>query len=60
MAMYATAAGGATFLGNAVVSAVLPWGGPGGVVWTFVALYAVAFVVLSFLRLPRGAEAAGH
>ncbi|MDR6573877.1 MFS family permease [Curtobacterium sp. 320] len=60
MAMYATAAGGATFLGNAVVSAVLPWGGPGGVVWTFVGLYVLAFVVLSFLKVPEGAEAAGH
>ena len=60
MAMYATAAGGATFLGNAVVSAVLPWGGAAGVVWTFVVLYALAFVVLSFLRVPAQAEAAGH
>ncbi|WP_082517905.1 RbtT/DalT/CsbX family MFS transporter [Curtobacterium sp. Leaf183] len=60
MAMYATAAGGATFLGNAVVSAVLPWGGAAGVVWTFVVLYALAFVVLSLLRVPAQAEAAGH
>lgn len=60
MAMYATAAGGATFLGNAVVSLVLPWGGPGGVVWTFVGLYVVAFVVLSFLKVPEEAEAARH
>lgn len=58
MAMYATAAGGATFLGNAVVSAVLPWGGAAGVVWTFVGLYAAAFVVLSFLKVPEGAT--GH
>ncbi|WIE65721.1 RbtT/DalT/CsbX family MFS transporter [Curtobacterium sp. MCLR17_036] len=60
MAMYATAAGGATFLGNAVVSAVLPWGGAAGVVWTFVGLYVVAFVVLSFLKVPERAVAAGH
>lgn len=58
--LYATAAGGATFLGNAVVSVVLPWGGAGGVVWTFVALYVAAFVVLSFLKVPSEAEAAGH
>jgi hypothetical protein len=42
------------------VSVVLPWGGPAGVVWTFVGLYAVAFGVLWFLRVPEGAEAAGH
>ncbi|WP_144766218.1 RbtT/DalT/CsbX family MFS transporter [Curtobacterium sp. 9128] len=60
MAMYATAAGGATFLGNAVVSVVLPWGGAGGVVWTFVGLYVAAFVVLSFLKVPEEAVAAGH
>ncbi|WP_022904814.1 RbtT/DalT/CsbX family MFS transporter [Curtobacterium sp. B8] len=59
MAMYATAAGGATFLGNAVVGLVLPWGGGSGVVWTFVALYALAFVVLWFLRVPEEA-ASGH
>ena len=36
MAMYTTAAGGATFLGSAVVAVVRPWGGNVGVVWAFV------------------------
>jgi MFS family permease len=58
MAMYATAAGGATFLGNAVVSVVLPWGGAAGVVWTFVGLYVLAFIVLWFLKLPEDAARA--
>lgn len=53
MSMYTTAAGGAAFLGAAVVAAVLPWGGNGGVVWAFVALYAVAFVLTKFLKVPE-------
>jgi MFS family permease len=52
MSMYATAAGGAVFVGNSVVAAVLPWGGPEGVVWAFVGLYAIAFVMLTVIRFP--------
>jgi MFS family permease len=52
MSMYATAAGGAVFAGNLVVAAVLPWGGNTGVVWAFVALYALAFVGLTVIRFP--------
>ena len=54
MAMYTTAAGGAAFLGAAVVAAVLPWGGNAGVVWAFVALYGVAFALTTFLKVPGG------
>lgn len=53
MAMYTTAAGGAAFLGAAVVAVVLPWGGGAGVVWAFVVLYAAAFVMVSFLKVPE-------
>ncbi|GAB3523111.1 RbtT/DalT/CsbX family MFS transporter [Arthrobacter monumenti] len=53
MAMYTTAAGGAAFLGGAVVAAVLPWGGPEAVVWAFVALYGVAFYLMKFLHVPE-------
>jgi MFS family permease len=53
MAMYTTAAGGAAFSGAAVVAVVKPWGGNVGVVWAFVALYAVAFVLVSFLTVPE-------
>lgn len=53
MAMYTTAAGGAAFLGGAVVAAVQPWGGNVGVVWAFVGLYAVSFVLCHFLRVPK-------
>lgn len=56
MSMYATAAGGAVFAGNVVVAAVLPWGGPSGVVWAFVALYLLAFVGLSVLKFPDHAR----
>jgi MFS family permease len=52
MAMYTTAAGGAAFLGSAVVAVVRPWGGGVGTVWAFVALYAVAFVMISYLKVP--------
>ena len=52
MSMYATAAGGAVFLGTLVVAAVLPWGGNTGVVWAFVALYALAFVGLTVIKFP--------
>ncbi|WGW11314.1 MFS transporter [Saxibacter everestensis] len=52
MAMYTTAAGGAAFLGGAVVAVVRPWGGDVGVVWAFVALYALAFVLVSYLKVP--------
>ncbi|WP_085369278.1 RbtT/DalT/CsbX family MFS transporter [Leifsonia sp. NCR5] len=53
MAMYTTAAGGATFLGSAVVALALPLWGPVGVVWTFVALYACAFVMIGFLKVDQ-------
>lgn len=54
MAMYTTAAGGAAFSGAAVVAAVR-WLGGGGeaVVWSFVGLYAVAFVLVGFLKVPQ-------
>ncbi|WP_380172922.1 MFS transporter [Kineococcus sp. DHX-1] len=61
MAMYTTAAGGATFLGSAVVSIVLGVGGSNeAVVWTFVGLYAVAFVLVSFLHVPQKHRAHGR
>ena len=59
MAMYTTAAGGATFLGSLVVAVVLNvtgWFNLGSyaqntaVVWAFVALYAVAFILVGRLR----------
>ncbi|WP_022902575.1 RbtT/DalT/CsbX family MFS transporter [Curtobacterium sp. B8] len=55
MAMYTTAAGGAAFLGTGVVAAVFALGGGGqAVTWTFVGLYACAFVMVHFLRVPQG------
>ena len=67
MAMYTTAAGGAAFLGAAVVAVMLAVGaGNVGVVWAFVVLYAAAFVMVSFLNVPsdqksaRAAAAAAH
>jgi len=55
MAMYTTAAGGAAFLGTGVVAAVLALGGTGETVtWTFVGLYACAFVMVHFLKVPQG------
>lgn len=55
MAMYTTAAGGAAFLGTGVVAAVLAMGGGGqAVTWTFVGLYACAFVMIHFLKVPQG------
>ena len=54
MAMYTTAAGGAAFLGGAVVALVLAVGlGNASVVWAFVVLYAVAFVLMRFLNVPQ-------
>ncbi|WP_019819078.1 RbtT/DalT/CsbX family MFS transporter [Saccharomonospora saliphila] len=54
MAMYTTAAGGAAFLGSAVVSVVLALGlGNVGVVWAFVLLYALAFVLMYFLDVSQ-------
>ncbi|MBN9759159.1 alpha-ketoglutarate permease [Pseudonocardia sp. Ae406_Ps2] len=56
MAMYTTAAGGAAFLGSGVVALMLALGtGNVGVVWAFVALYAAAFVMVSFLNVPQDA-----
>lgn len=56
MAMYTTAAGGAQFLGYGVVALVLALGlGNVGVVWAFVLLYAAAFVMVWFLKVPRDA-----
>jgi MFS family permease len=58
MAMYTTAAGGAAFLGSAVVYVMLWFGtGNAGVVWGFVALYVLAFVMVSFLNVPEDAKA---
>ncbi|WP_434317058.1 hypothetical protein [Leifsonia sp. P73] len=56
MAMYTTAAGGATFLGSGVVALVFPLAGAVGVVWAFVALYACAFVMIGFLKVNQHAE----
>lgn len=53
MAMYTTAAGGATFLGSAVVAIVRPLGGNVAVVWAFVALYACAFAMTYFLKVHQ-------
>ncbi|MGO3290946.1 MFS transporter, partial [Brachybacterium sp.] len=53
MAMYTTAAGGATFLGSAVVAVVRPWGGNVGVVWSFVALYVLAFLMTFALKVDQ-------
>lgn len=53
MAMYTTAAGGAAFLGSAVVAIVRPWGGEVGAVWAFVALYGLAFFLMRFLEVPQ-------
>lgn len=59
MAVYTTAAGGAAFLGAAVVAIVQPWGGDVGVVWAFVVLYGVSFVLCHFLKVPKTAAEAG-
>jgi MFS family permease len=54
MAMYTTAAGGAAFLGSAVVAVVLGVGlGDVGVVWAFVVLYGLAFAMCGPLRVPQ-------
>ena len=53
IAMYTTAAGGAAFAGAAVVALVKPLGGNVGVVWAFVALYVLAFILVSFLKVPE-------
>ncbi|NMA78459.1 MAG: MFS transporter [Actinomycetales bacterium] len=53
MAMYTTAAGGATFLGSFVVAVVRPWGGNVGVVWAFVILYALAFLMTFALKVEQ-------
>ena len=53
MAMYTTAAGGATFLGSFVVAVVRPWGGNVGVVWAFVALYVLAFLMTFALKVEQ-------
>jgi MFS family permease len=53
MAMYTTAAGGATFLGSLVVAVVRPFGGDVGVVWAFVALYGLAFLMTFALKVDQ-------
>ncbi|WP_456268435.1 MFS transporter [Kushneria sp. AK178] len=53
MAMYTTAAGGAIFLGTGVVALMQPLVGNAGVVWSFVALYACAFVMLHWLKVDQ-------
>ncbi|MDO4919366.1 RbtT/DalT/CsbX family MFS transporter [Kocuria sp.] len=69
MAMYTTAAGGAYFLGSAVVAVVLnicnalgmsSFAANSAVVWTFVALYACAFVMVDHLRVPQDEKGARH
>lgn len=59
MAMYTTAAGGATFLGSLVVAVVLnvtrlfdwsTFAQNSAVIWAFVALYGCAFVMVGHLR----------
>ncbi|REC95359.1 MFS transporter [Kushneria indalinina] len=57
MAMYTTAAGGAIFLGTGVVAVMQPLVGNTGVVWTFVALYACAFVMLHWLKVDQSDHA---
>lgn len=61
MAMYTTAAGGATFLGTAVVAFVKgPLGlGNEAVVWAFVLLYACAFIMVGFLKVDQHGQP-GH
>ena len=58
MAMYTTAAGGAAFLGAAVVAVVQPWGGDLGAVLAFVVLYAVAFALTFVLKVKQ--QRLGH
>lgn len=59
MAMYTTAAGGAAFLGTGVVAVVFALGGDGAAVtWTFVGLYACAFVLVGRLHVPQHRDAA--
>jgi MFS family permease len=61
MAMYTTAAGGASFLGSAVVAVMLGLGlGNAGVVWAFVVLYGAAFVMVSFLDVQQGGSSAAE
>ncbi|MDO5374033.1 MAG: MFS transporter [Corynebacterium glutamicum] len=60
MALYTTAAGGAAFLGAAVVAIVAPWGGNVGVVWAFVALYGLAFILTAFLKVPTDTAEKRH
>ena len=57
MAMYTTAAGGATFLGTAVVAIVQPLAGNVGCVWAFVALYGCSFVMTFWLDVPQTDDA---
>ena len=59
MAMYTTAAGGATFLGTAVVAVVQPWGGNVGVVWAFVALYGASFIMTWWLDIEHADQKQG-
>lgn len=69
MAMYTTAAGGAYFLGSVVVAVVLnvtsamglsSFASNSAVVWTFVALYACAFVMVNHLRVPQDEKGMRH
>ena len=60
MAMYTTAAGGAIFLGTAVVAVVKPFLGNAGVVWTFVALYGLSFLLTFFIHIDDKRWRAGE
>lgn len=54
MAMYTTAAGGAAFLGSAVVAVGYNLGLTGeGIVWMFVGLYACAFLMMTWLKVDQ-------
>lgn len=53
MAMYTTAAGGAGFLGSAVVAIVRPWAGNVGVVWAFILLYVCSFIMTFFMKFSQ-------
>jgi MFS family permease len=59
MAMYTTAAGGAAFSGAGVVKLVqLFTDSNAAVVWAFVVLYAIAFVMVGFLKVPQDEKGA--
>lgn len=50
----------AAFVGPAIASVLIAPLGLGGVVWVLAALYAVAFVIMFFVRLPGDAKTIGQ